>query len=342
MPMMASRDGSTGSPSGSSGSGSTSGIPTATYMATRTHYKSFYAFKGVPFHKDDNGDVKIGDGETSRKLYTYNPYDMDEYEFPFRESKKGVLSNAWSGCEPVCTMLSKLLGDGFFYDEPLSCPIGYVFRQNVRRLVFVFTNEFDNSYWRTLTKINQTVIIPVRKNENTLTLYRHIIDGEESGYTVNQIDPLDAFCFRSTTNINNLVDFIGRIGLNKNDFLSPIDDLNSYDVLRPSLTVSINKTLNHYISTNLSDISTIKFDSTSKTLDLQYRDIKTCLPSVNSYAKIMKYILNEDEFDSLTGEFVGLQYKLANKTTNKVISFNHDVAHTIGYYELKKTLSTVK
>ena len=56
----------------------------------------------------------------------------------------------------------------------------------------------------------------------------------------------------------------------------------------------------------------------------------------------MKYILNEDEFDSLTGEFIGIQYKLSNKTTNKVISFNHDVAHTIGYYELKKTLSTVK
>ena len=117
--------------------------------------------------------------------------------------------------------------------------------------------------------------------------------------------------------------------------------MNSYDVLRPSLTVSINKNLNHYISTNLSNISTIEFESTKNNLDLQYRDIETCLPSVNSYAKIMKYILNEDEFDSLTGEFIGIQYKLQNKTT-KVISFNHDVAHTIGYYELKKTLSTVK
>ena len=211
MPMMASRDGSTGSPSGSSGS--SSGIPTATYWDTETYYKPFYVFKGVPFHKDDNGDVKIGDGETSRKLYTYNPYDMDEYEFPFRESEKGVLSNAWSGCEPVCTMLSKLLGDGLFYDEPLSCPIGYVFRENARRLVFVFTNEFDNSYWRTLTKINQTVIIPyiMNKTKTILGLYRHIVVGKEGAYTVNQIDPLDAFCFRSTTNINNLVDFIDRI-----------------------------------------------------------------------------------------------------------------------------------
>ena len=207
--------------------------------------------------------------------------------------------------------------------------------------MFVFTNEFDNSYWRTLTKINQTVIIPVRKNENTLTLYRRIIDGEESGYTVNKIDPLDAFCFRSTTNINNLEDFIDRIGLNKNDFSNHIDDLTSFNVLRPSLTVSINKNLNHYVSTNLSNISTIKFESTDKTLDLQHRDIETCLPSVNSYAKIMKYILNEDEFDSLTGEFIGIQYETKSKTT-KVISFNHDVAHTIGYYELKKTLSTVK
>ena len=55
----------------------------------------------------------------------------------------------------------------------------------------------------------------------------------------------------------------------------------------------------------------------------------------------MKYILNEDEFDSLTGEFIGIQYEIKNKTT-KAISFKHDVAHTIGYYELKKTLSTMK
>ena len=175
-----------------------------------------------------------------------------------------------------------------------------------------------------------------------MELYRHIVVSKEGAYTVNQIDPLDAFCFRSTTNINNLEDFIGRIGLKKDDFSNYIDNLNSYDVLRPSLTVSINKTLNHYISTNLSDISKIEFESTNKTFDLQRRDIETCLPSVNSYAKIMKYILNEDEFDSLTGEFIGIQYKLSNKTTNKVISFNHDVAHTIGYYELKKTLSTMK
>ena len=55
----------------------------------------------------------------------------------------------------------------------------------------------------------------------------------------------------------------------------------------------------------------------------------------------MKYILNEDEFDSLTGEFIGIQYDIRYRQT-KAISFNHDVAHTIGYYELKKTLSTVK
>ena len=346
---MLARDGSTGAPSGSSstsepssGGGGGPATKVYPYYRNKTYTKIFRVFKGVPFHKDENGDVKIGDGETSRKLYTYNPYDMDEYEFPFRESEKGVLSNTWNGCEPVCTMLSKLLGDGFFYGEPKSCSIGYVFRENARRLVFVFTNEFDNSYWRTQTGINQTVIIPYIMNKTILGLYRHIVVSKEGAYTVNQIDPLDAFCFRSTTNINNLVDFIGRIGLKKDDFSNYIDNLNSYDVLRPSLTVSINKNISHYISTNLSDISTIKFESTGKNLDLQRRDIETCLPSVNSYAKIMKYILNEDEFDSLTGEFVGLQYKLSNKTTNKVISFNHDVVHTIGYYELKKTLSTMK
>ena len=196
-----------------------------------------------------------------------------------------------------------------------------------------------------MTKINQTVIIPVRKDKNTLKLYRHIVS-EEGNSDVHSFDPLDAFCFRSTTNISNLEDFIDRIGLNKNDFLSQINDLNSYNLLRPVLTVSlpvyiINDTLNHYVSTNLSNISTIEFESTKNNLDLQKRNIETCLPGVDSYAKIMKYILNEDEFDSLTGKFVGLHYETKSKKT-KVISFNHDVAHTIGYYELKKTLSTMK
>ena len=84
--------------------------------------------------------------------------------------------------------------------------------------------------------------------------------------------------------------------------------MNSFNVLRPPLTFSLSKAKEHYVSKKLSDISTIEFESTKNNLDLQYRDIETCLPSVNSYAKIMKYILNEDEFDSLPGEFIGIQY----------------------------------
>ena len=192
------RDGSTGSPSGgSSGPGGTeSNVKWYGYWRNKKYTKKFRVFKGVPFYKDYNGIVKIGDGETSRKLYTCNPHDIEGYEFPFIESEKGVLSNAWSGCEPVCTMLSKLLGDGIFLYEPTSCPLGYVFREKARRLVFVFTNEFDNSYWRDRKNINQTVIIPIIKTDDSwssmrgktwLELYRHIIEDKK----VHLFDPLD-------------------------------------------------------------------------------------------------------------------------------------------------------
>ena len=83
MPMMTSRDGSTGSPSGSSGS--VSGIPTATYLDTKTHYKPFYVFKGVPFHKDENGDVKIVDMDSVRFK---DEYDGDEFQFKVAASHK--------------------------------------------------------------------------------------------------------------------------------------------------------------------------------------------------------------------------------------------------------------
>lgn len=344
--LMMARDGSTGTPSGGTHSGD--GTPTATYWATKEYTKQFRVFKGVPFTKDGD-NIKIGNGTTSRKLYTYNPYDIDGYEFPFTESTQGVLSNAWSGCEPVCTMLSKLLGDGFFYDEPLSCPIGYAFRKNVRRLVFVFTNEFDNSYWRNLSNINQTVIIPtIQADKKTLELCRVTIATPNSPNTFGTLkysfDPLDPFCFRSTKDATNIEKFMGRINLGVSDISGQIGNLNYFNLLQSPLTVyTYNKTKYglsspiHYSSTNIEQLSTIKFDRGGVTYDLQKRPIDVSLPSVNSYQKIMKYILNEDEFDASSGRFWGIEYN----NRNNAISFQHTVAHTIGYYELKKTFASM-
>ena len=42
--------------------------------------------------------------------------------------------------------MSKLLKDGFFCSYPWNEGIGYMFRKNTPKLVFVFTNEYDNSF----------------------------------------------------------------------------------------------------------------------------------------------------------------------------------------------------
>lgn len=55
----------------------------------------------------------------------------------------------WRGCEPTCAILSKLLKNAFFFSYPWNPGIGYMFRKDVPKLVFVFANEYDNSYTET-------------------------------------------------------------------------------------------------------------------------------------------------------------------------------------------------
>lgn len=60
---------------------------------------------------------------------------------------KGVLTNMWRGCEPVCAITSKLLKDGYFFSYPWNEGVGYMFRKKPTvKLVFVFANEYDNAY----------------------------------------------------------------------------------------------------------------------------------------------------------------------------------------------------
>lgn len=77
---------------------------------------------------------------------------METFEFPFTSSGaggRGALSNWWAGCESVCDMVSKLLRDGFMYSYPYNGGFGaHLFRKDIPKLVFVFSNEFDNSLSR--------------------------------------------------------------------------------------------------------------------------------------------------------------------------------------------------
>ncbi len=110
-------------------------------------------------------------------LNTYNPSRDDEakrrFENPFMQSRRGVLCNWWNGSEPVSHILAKLLGSGYFGGFPHTPPIGYVFRSpKIPKLVFVYTNEFDNSHTRTKTNNGENVLVmPGMTEGNDVRLY---------------------------------------------------------------------------------------------------------------------------------------------------------------------------
>lgn len=80
---------------------------------------------------------------------TTRVYDSDTNRYKNVKKYNGVLTNMWRGCEPVCAILSKLLKDGVFCSYPWNPGVGYMFRRKTPKLVFVFANEFDNSYTTT-------------------------------------------------------------------------------------------------------------------------------------------------------------------------------------------------
>lgn len=106
----------------------------------------------------------------------------------------GVLTNMWAGCEPVCAILSKLLKDGFFCSHPWNMGVGYTFRRNVPKLVFVFANEFDNTYTSRYDYyegyIFRTPTVVPGISTNILTFY--INDGIDNTYK----DAIDPYCLK--------------------------------------------------------------------------------------------------------------------------------------------------
>lgn len=97
---------------------------------------------------------------------------------------KGVLTNMWRGCEPVCAITSKLLKDGYFFSYPWNEGVGYMFRKKPTvKLVFVFTNEYDNaytasySYYGGFSFITPVVVPGIQKD--SVTFGTKYLEGDE-------------------------------------------------------------------------------------------------------------------------------------------------------------------
>jgi hypothetical protein len=161
--------------------GTTNGVPASinTYdgdwhyvyeYSAKTLTKTLDAFCGVPvyytkdglkygqvsgeeYRKYSDDPESTGAGDVFNRKYSLFTYDIsrdkaDDYEWPFADNENGTLSNWWAGCEPVCDVLDKLIREGYFYARPWNLGQAFMFRKNVPRLVFVFSNEFDNSFSR--------------------------------------------------------------------------------------------------------------------------------------------------------------------------------------------------
>jgi len=116
----------------------------------------------------------------------------------FKQRKKvdyrGCLTNMWGGCEPVCAIASKLLKDGFFCSYPWNIGLGYMFRKkSIPKLVFVFANEFDNSFTNRYvyssggSQFHTPVIVP---GSYTGTIRLYVAD------LGTNTEPIDQYCLK--------------------------------------------------------------------------------------------------------------------------------------------------
>lgn len=110
---------------------------------------------------------------------------------------KGVLTNMWRGCEPVCAITSKLLKDGYFFSYPWNEGVGYMFRKKPTvKLVFVFANEYDNAYTASYSYedgfgFSTKVVIPGIQGK----------DVTFSGMKAKeQKEPIDQYCVKQLSN----------------------------------------------------------------------------------------------------------------------------------------------
>ena len=135
-----------------------------------------YNHHGVPAWMDENESLHFGTGTNKYHLFTYDPREeaSSYYEFPFVQSKKGVLCNVFCGCEPVAHIVSKLLGSGCFYGHPWTPGIGYMFRDNsIPKLVFVYANEYDNEIPDTST--GESIVVAPGVNAKNVTFGRCVV-----------------------------------------------------------------------------------------------------------------------------------------------------------------------
>ena len=266
----------------------------------------------------------------SGKFYAYDPDTNKKSE---KMKYNGVLTNIWAGCEPTCAMVSKLLKNGFFCSYPWNHGVGYMFRKNTPKLVFVFANEYDNAY---------NVSYDYYTGFSSVTPV--VVPGIKSGNVSKS--PIDPYCVKQLKGLTKsssqtrFTQFLDSIGIDRNredsdNMTNAIRDLvysanftsiSNHGYTKPKATVTWEK------GKSIEGIG-VSMDSSylaAHDLDNNVKPFK----GIKSATKL----LTQDQIDMLQSEakIPGVEYKTSTYkngvTTNTVEKCKYYVPKTVGFY----------
>lgn len=113
-------------------------------------------------------------------------------------------------------MVNKLLNGAEFIGYPYHDGLGYLFRKDIPKLVFVFTNEYDNALNRKYSDTGGTagtrqVAMGFAAEKGTIKVVTH------NSWFGEEYDPPDPYCLQTLRNLNGdfspVQAFLNKIGL---------------------------------------------------------------------------------------------------------------------------------
>lgn len=132
-------------------------------------------------------------------------------------------------------MLDKLIRDGYFYARPWNRGQAFMFRKNVPRLIFVFSNEFDNSFSRVAKQYSgvseykfkdfdfELVSFPTTMSGNKLAFY--VDAGSKLNSSQQPPDPHSLRLFRDENLKTSVEEYLGSIGLTGEEYSTSLEYL---------------------------------------------------------------------------------------------------------------------
>lgn len=280
--------------------------------------------------------------------------DSDNKKWKQRKKQKfsGVLTNMWAGCEPVCAIVSKLLNGGFFCSFPWNIGLGYMFRRNTPKLVFVFANEYDNSFRTGYDYYGgfgfNTVLVVPGADDTKVTFY-----GQNLGAVRDAVDPFCVKQLKTTdstgSNIVNAFDkYMDEIGLSGTQWNTRLQTairklvvdgnlqmISSYGYPQPASASTLWK-----VGNKVSDDLNVAYSGYSASSDLDN--------NAKPFAGMnVTQLLTPRQLSQLeeTTRFPGIEYKTTYRADdfiqNQFLSSNYYVPKTVGFYQLRNTFCKV-